>query len=108
MEPKKKTARQDFNASALVKTTEDHEERLSSLEEQVIELQARVGNSEVFGRTFCEAQKTDKSIDSCIVSIIDEHDNHKLKINVIAFGKWIGILALGGIIGGIITKLLGI
>lgn len=97
-----KTLPKDFDAPALVKTTKNHEERLSGLEKQISALVAKVGDNESFAKSFAEAQKNTKIIDESITVIIDGHDNHKFKVNGLALAKFLGTLIIGAILGALI------
>ncbi len=94
----------DFDAPALLKTTEDHEERLKSLSNRIKTLEERIGDSEAFGKTFATAQLTEKTIDNAITDIIDKHDNHKIKISVMAISKWLAVALASAFIGAWIQR----
>lgn len=97
----------DFDATELVKATEDHEHQLKELADRVGILEGRVIGNESFAKSFIEASTESVPLQDTINQIIDKHDNHKLKISGIALLKWLGMLVIGGIAGAFINSQFG-
>lgn len=87
----------DFDAGALLKTTDSHTEELKNLS-------GRVGDNESFAKTFVDSAEASKKIDEYINGIIDKRDTHIWKVGILNVLKWVAMLIVGGFIGGLITK----
>lgn len=94
----------DFVPDQIMRKTSRHDRDITDIKRRLKELEGRVGDNESFGKTFASAQTTEKTIDSAVESIIDKHDNHKLKVNGLAIAKWVVIAVVSAVIGAWIQK----
>lgn len=81
------TSASDFASNALINKIPRHDKDINWIKKKITELEGRVGDNETFAKTFVSAQQNDKSIDNVLNSVIDAHDNHKIKINALALAK---------------------
>ena len=95
----------DFASKNLINKIPRHDKDISWIKKKIGELEQRVGDNGAFANSFVMAQKNDKSIDNVLKSVIDDHDNHKIKVSALALGKWMGVLIIGGVIGALIKSL---
>lgn len=100
----KTSSKKDFDAPALVKTTEDHEERLKGLESRLNAIENRVGTNEVFGKTFVDSLKNFKTMSEEVNRIIDDHDNHKIKVTFTSAGKFLLNAAIGTFVAWLVVQ----
>lgn len=100
-----KNTKKDFNPDELLTATQNHEQKLAEIMKRIAKIEDRVLSNESFARTFSEAQRDNKSIDTTINAIIDEHDKHKIISSILTVAKWLIALIIGGIIGAYINNL---
>lgn len=77
----------DFASNNLINKIPRHDKDINWIKRKITELEDRIGNNEAFAKSFVSAQQNDKSIDNALNSVIDAHDNHKIKINTLALVK---------------------
>lgn len=103
-ENKENQNRDDFSSKNFIERNQ-HNRDISSLRKRLDTLESRVLEDKSFAETFLNAQKHEKQIDEAVIGIIDQYDNHKLKINGVALLKWLGVLIIGGIIGALLKTM---
>ncbi len=94
----------DFASNSLINKIPRHDKDINWIKKKISELEGRVGDNESFAKAFVSAQKNDKSIDEALNAVIDEHDNHKIKVNALALGKWVLAATVGAIITWLVTQ----
>lgn len=93
----------DFSANNFIKRNQ-HNRDISGIKKRLEDLESRIGSDADFAETFRKAQEHEKKIDEAIERVINQYDNHKIKLNGIALLKWLGVLIIGGIIGAFIKS----
>ena len=110
----------DFDPNELIKASEDHEKSLTELQQQLTQLDNRVGTNAALAKSFKTAFENDKKMDAVLVTLIVEliTKNDDIKTALVdAVGKvdrkwWNGawkkiLTAVGVIVVSLISGLAG-
>lgn len=107
----------DFDASALLKTSENHEHQLKELSDRISCLENRVGNNESFAKSFADSVKSQTVASNALANnfndLISTNNDTRSALrefvrsdhvhNVLSFMKSFGGALFWAIVGALVT-----